>query len=239
MSCPTAKQLLWRIVTFARDALAPNGCVFCDNSEYSVAICAHCRKLLPLAERGCQRCAVALAAEQPPGVSCAGCQLDPPMFSKAVAALHYAFPVDAALKAFKFDGQLYYAPAFASLLLPLLQSHFVDTDALVPVPLHRWRHAYRGFNQATEICRLLSRAAGVPMDRAVRRIRATASQSGLDAAARRRNLKRAFVVNKPLRCRRPVIIDDVMTTGATCRQISRLLVDAGAESVGVLVVARA
>jgi predicted amidophosphoribosyltransferase len=70
-------------------------------------------------------------------------------------------------------------------------------------------------------------------------VRATPSQSGLAAAARRRNLRNAFTARKPLRFFNPVIVDDVMTTGETCRQIARVLVDAGAKSVGVLVVARA
>ncbi len=161
------------------------------------------------------------------------------MFCKTVAALKYAFPADSALKAFKFNGQLHYAPAFASLLLPLLKREFADADALLPVPLHRWRHARRGFNQASEVTRLLARESKLPVLRTVQRIRATPSQSGLGAAERRRNLKGAFALRTPLSCRYPVIVDDVMTTGETCRQLSRLLIEAGAESVGVLVVARA
>jgi hypothetical protein len=128
------------------------------------------------------------------------------MFCKTVAALKYEFPADSALKAFKFNGQLHYAPAFASLLLPLLKHEFADADALLPVPLHRWRHARRGFNQAAEIAKLLARASGLPMLRTIERIRATSSQSGLDAAERRRNLKGAFALRKPLSCRHPVIV---------------------------------
>jgi ComF family protein len=161
------------------------------------------------------------------------------MFCKTVAAMKYAFPADTALKAFKFNGQLHYAPAFASLLLPLLTRDFAAADALLPVPLHRWRHAKRGFNQATEIAKPLARATGLPILRTIRRIRATPSQSGLDADQRRSNLKGAFALSGALPCRYPVIVDDVMTTGETCRQLSRLLIEAGAESVGVLVVARA
>lgn len=161
------------------------------------------------------------------------------MFCKTVAALKYAFPADSALKAYKFNAQLHYAPAFASLLSPLLKREFVDADALIPVPLHRWRHAKRGFNQATEIAKPLARASGLPIVLTMQRIRSTPSQSGLDAAERRRNLNGAFAIRAPLSCRHPVIVDDVMTTGETCRQVSRLLIEAGAESVGVLVVARA
>ncbi|MGH8166727.1 MAG: ComF family protein, partial [Woeseiaceae bacterium] len=78
-----------------------------------------------------------------------------------------------------------------------------------------------------------------PLLRNVRRVRRTRPQSGLDRAARRRNVKEAFAVRGPLHCRRPLIVDDVMTTGETCRQLARELLEAGAVSVGVLTVARA
>jgi predicted amidophosphoribosyltransferase len=77
------------------------------------------------------------------------------------------------------------------------------------------------------------------MIRSIRRTRSTPSQSGLNAAARRRNLSDAFAVRGKLKYRYPVIVDDVMTTGETCHQLARVLREAGAESVGVLVVARA
>jgi ComF family protein len=151
----------------------------------------------------------------------------------------YQFPVDAALKAFKFGHALYYVPAFAELLLAEFLLSFEHSDALVPVPLHRWRHATRGFNQAIELCRPLCQGTGLPVLRNVRRIRRTPSQSGLDAGSRRRNLKNAFAVEGAFSARYPLIVDDVMTTGETCRQLARTLLEAGAVSVDVLTVARA
>jgi ComF family protein len=125
------------------------------------------------------------------------------------------------------------------LLLAELSLHFPDVDALVPVPLHRRRHVARGFNQAHELCRPLVRRTGLPLVRDARRIRPTAPQTGLDAVARRRNLRNAFVVVRKLRCRHPLIVDDVMTTGETCRQLALALLKAGAATVNVLTVARA
>jgi ComF family protein len=180
-----------------------------------------------------------MAAQQPGGVPCAHCQIQPPPYLKARAPLVYAFPADNALKALKFRRQLWYVPAFASLLLPLLQEEFPDCDALVPVPLHGWRQAKRGFNQAFEICRPLRKASGLRIVTDIKRVRATRSQSGLCAAARRKNLRDAFAVPEHLTCRRPLVIDDVITTGATVTQLARILLKAGAESVSVLAVARA
>jgi hypothetical protein len=87
-----------------------------------------------------------VTAEQPVGVFCADCQSSPLLFDWARSPLRYAFPVDTALKALKFKRQVMYAPALATILLPTLHEAFLHVDALVPVPLHRLRHATRGFN---------------------------------------------------------------------------------------------
>jgi len=149
----------------------------------------------------------------------------------------YSFPVDTALKAMKFRRQLMYAPAFASLLLPTLIGEFCECDALVAVPLHRWRHITRGFNQAAELVGELAAKTGLPIIDQALRIRSTRTQSGLSAEARRQNLRNAFEVRGPLGARYPLIIDDVMTTGATCEQLATSLLAAGAKKVSVLTVA--
>jgi predicted amidophosphoribosyltransferase len=89
------------------------------------------------------------------------------------------------------------------------------------------------------LSKTIARAAKTPILGNVYRIRRTVSQSGLTAAERRRNLAHAFVVAGRLKCKRPLIIDDVMTTGETCRQLASTLLLAGATQVGVLTVARA
>lgn len=157
---------------------------------------------------------------------------------KARAPLVYDFPVDNVLKAIKFRRQLWYIPAFAGLLLPSLRNEFAGVDALLPVPLHRWRQMTRGFNQALELCRPLQKATGLPVNTQAVRVRATTAQTGLNATARKRNLRNAFAVPGKLRCRHPLIIDDVITTGETCSQLATVLLRAGAQSVSVLTVAR-
>lgn len=216
----------------------PDRCVFCGGDAFG-CLCFSCRADLPQIVNPCGRCDEPQAAPAPGDVDCAACQLRPPPFYRARAAVLYAFPVDAALKSFKFGHALYYVPAFAELLLAEFLLSFENEDALVPVPLHHWRYAARGFNQATELCKLLSRATGLPILRNVKRIRRTVPQSGLDAASRRKNLKNAFAVRGALRSHHPLIVDDVLTTGETCRQLALTLLHAGAVSVGVLTVARA
>ena len=219
--------------------LVPTVCVFCAQPVHAERICAGCRQDLPRLGAACAACCEPLPAQPDAPLSCARCQQRPPPWSECVAALPYEWPVDNALKALKFRAQLSYAAAFAEILLPLFDTHFPEVDALCPVPLHRWRQARRGFNQAYELCRPLARARGLPISSALRRVRATAAQSGLGRAARKRNLRAAFEVRADLACRFPLLIDDVMTTGETCWQLSELLLANGAEQVAVLVVARA
>jgi ComF family protein len=162
-----------------------------------------------------------------------------PLFVAALAPLEYSFPVDAALKALKFKRRLDYAPAFAELLRRMISQLPDDIDALLPVPLHWRRHAMRGFNQAVELCGPLRKQMGLPVLSNLKRVKDTAKQSGLDADERRRNLQDAFVATAPVEIRHVLIIDDVITTGETCRQLATVVLAAGAKKVSVLAVARA
>ncbi len=215
--------------------ILPQLCVLCGVNVDEAYFCAACRTDLPWIGTCCEKCGQPL----PAGAHCANCQLHPPQFEKAVAPLVYTFPVDSAIKALKFKRQLYLAPAFGDLLVPLLEDAFPDVDALLPVPLHRLRHAHRGFNQAAELCRPLRDKSGLPIVCNVNRVRATPPQTGLRAAERRRNMTAAFEVSGALNARHVLVIDDVITTGETCRQLSAALLAAGVGRVSVLAIARA
>ncbi len=227
----------------AQKLLRRFSCVFCGQSgcvadSVGNTVCDRCLQVLPRNEIFCERCGQPLITAQLQGVMCASCQAHVPAYFKARAPFRYAFPVDSALKALKFRRQLMYAPAFATLLLPSLAESFSDVDCLVAVPLHRRRQAGRGFNQATELCRTLVKHTNLPVFTQVKRTRHTSSQSGLSAAARQSNLRNAFTIRGNLTERYPLIIDDVITTGATCEYLARALLAAGARRVSVLTVAR-
>ncbi len=112
-------------------------------------------------------------------------------------------------------------------------------EVLVPVPLHRARLAERGYNQALEIARVLSRGLGLPVDHGCcERILATLPQAGLDEGARRRNIRGAFSARRPLSWRHLAILDDVVTTGNTVEELARVLRRAGAARIEVWAVAR-
>ena len=179
---------------------------------------------------------------------CAGCSEDLPWlesawplapYCTAVAPLAYEFPVDAAIKALKFKRRLWYGPALAQLLNRSIDALPEDIDAALPVPLHWRRQWWRGFNQAREIAVPLARQLGVSLIGGVRRTRATRPQSGLSAGERHRNLRGAFVARGRCHARHVLIVDDVITTGATVAQLARVVLDSGAGKVSAIAVARA
>lgn len=209
-------QLLRRLDS----AILPPRCALCGmgcDDEYA-SLCSGCRDDLPFSRDPAQ-------PHAPLAVT--------------VAPLQYTFPLDAAIKALKFGRKLYYVPMFAALLVDAFRHLPPNVDALLPVPLHWWRHVTRGFNQSEELCKPLRRASGLPMLRCVARRRATAFQSGLRASERRNNLRGAFRMRKPLGYRHIVIVDDVITTGETASELARLLLSHGARSVSALALARA
>ena len=187
---------------------------------------------------------------EPERYICKGCDEDLPRvaspptpvsspFDVEVAPLAYEFPVDVAIKALKFQRRLFYAPAFSGLLCAASRMLPDDIDAVLPVPLHWRRRWFRGFNQAHEIAKPVAKKLGVPILSNVRRKRATPFQSGLSARERAKNLQSAFAVRGELSGEHVLIVDDVITTGATMRQLARVVKKAGATNVSALAIARA
>jgi ComF family protein len=156
----------------------------------------------------------------------------------------YGDLVREAIHAFKFGGRRGLANPLGDLLAGVGLSALPGAapDALVPVPLHPRRARERGYDQALLLAGRLERAWGVPVvaDVLLRAV-PTRPQTDLDAAARRRNVRDAFAVRRaePIAGRHIVLVDDVLTTGATAGECARTLYGAGAAAVGVLTVARA
>jgi ComF family protein len=217
--------------------LWPARCLLCgDPGDAGRDLCAACRASLPWNRAACARCALPLPASAP---VCGACLRQPPPVEATQAVFVYGFPVDRLLPRLKFHGGL----AAGRLLAQLAADGFAHAqrpDALVPVPLHRARLRQRGYDQALELARPLARQLGLSLRTdLLRRIRATAPQSRLDAAARRRNLHDAFNVRSqaPLPAH-VALFDDVMTTGATLHAAARALRRAGVARVDAWVCAR-
>lgn len=199
-------------------------------------LCRECTRTLPWNRCACLRCALPLPVPAP---ACGDCLQQPPPLHEAHAALRYGFPVDRLLPRLKFHADL----ACGRLLSQLMIEAFAGLpppEALMPLPLHRRRLRSRGYDQALELARPLSHALGIPMlDGVLLRHRATAPQSQLDAAARRRNLRGAFAVSQRGALPTHVaLVDDVMTTGATLHAAAKTLRRAGVARVDAWLCAR-
>ncbi len=224
----------------------PQACLLCDIPGRGQPLCQGCRQDLPWNTSACELCALPVPTGQ---TCCAACLQKPPLQTRTLAPLRYEFPADHLVAGLKYHGRLAHAPLLGKLLGELLYQRIADKrmqapDLLLPVPLHRTRLGERGYNQAMEIARPLARQLRLPLEiRLLTRHRATAAQMQLDAAQRARNPRGAFRIEKErLAALKPpqhvAVIDDVMTTGTTLAEITRLLRDAGIPEISLLVVAR-
>ncbi|WP_395944106.1 ComF family protein [Brevundimonas sp.] len=174
---------------------------------------------------------------------CAACVAQPYAFGRARAACVYDEASRGLILRFKHGDQQQFAPLFARWIGRAAAELVESADAVVPVPLHPFRLLSRRFNQAAEIARPLARAAGRDyLPDALVRTAHTTSQGGKSRRGRRLNVKAAFAVTEAgrrrIRGRRILLIDDVLTTGATGEACARALIDAGARAVDLAVVAR-
>jgi ComF family protein len=175
---------------------------------------------------------------------CAACRRRPPAFDAGAVACDYEGSLRAIIHAFKYDGRRSLARPLGALLRNAGAQVLDGADAVVPVPLHPWKRLRRGFNQSSDLAREL----GPPVRPLLWRRRATPPQAGLTPRERRRNVRGAFALtpwrsrgdrNEAIDGRTLVLIDDVMTTGATLDACARVLKQAGAREVRTLTLARA
>jgi ComF family protein len=221
-------------------SVLPLRCLLCGaNGVAGRDLCAGCARDCRVNSPSCPRCALPLATPAP---LCGECLEREPPFSAAWAPYRYGHPLDLLEARFKFRNDLAAGRVLADLMVER-----ADSDAparpvmLVAVPLHASRLRERGYNQALELAKALSAAFRIPLaSDLLMRVRATAAQTGLDAAARRRNLRGAFVIAGSRDMPEHVaLVDDVMTTGATLRECARVLRRAGVARVDAWALARA
>lgn len=177
------------------------------------------------------------------GALCAGCLAKPPRFTTARAAFVYNDASRDLVLSFKHGGRTENLSRFAAQLRRAGRRVLPNANLIVPVPLHRTRRIKRRYNQSTLLGRALARVTNASFEPdALRRIRATASQGGQSASGRKRNVQGAFAVKEPgkerLQGANIILIDDVMTTGATLDACASVLLRSGANRVDALCLAR-
>jgi ComF family protein len=228
------------------DRLFPPLCIACRMAVGAPgALCAACWQQVRFLDGAmCECCGLPFEVDPGAGTLCAGCHLRPPAFDKARAVMRYDTHSRGPILALKYGDRLDLTPGFAGWLNCSGRLLVGETDVIVPVPLHRGRLWRRRYNQSAELARALARLTGKPVDfAALVRSRATPSQGTMPSAkARRRNVLSAFEVpprhKTAIAGRNLLLIDDVLTTGATVDACARALKRAGVAKVLVLTLAR-
>lgn len=213
-------------------------CQFCgEPAGKEKEICGFCRSNLPWNTACCLRCGVALPSATE---SCGSCLKKPPPVDQTLSLCRYEAGAKKLIQSLKFHAHHPAARLMGELLADRIQSLRDLPEMIIPVPLHRSRYVERGFNQALEIARPISKKLGIPIGFGLaKRNRNTAPQSGLDARERRKNLKNAFSVKKQRLPQSIVIVDDVITTGSTVNELAQTLRRHGVKQVEAWSFARA
>ena len=225
------------------NAVLPPQCLACNASVDSPGnLCAACFSTFTfITPPYCDCCGVPLETPVVDDVLCGACLKDPPDFAHARAVFLYADTSKHLILKLKHGDRTDAAVSLARWMQSAGGPLIDVCDLIVPVPLHRWRLVSRMYNQAALLANALGKATGKPaVPDALVRVKATPVQGGLDRIARRRNVARAFAAknSKTVEGKRVLLIDDVLTTGATASACAQTLLGAGAASVNVLVVAR-
>lgn len=209
-----------------------------------VGLCASCWSKLSLIEKPyCARLGIPFTYDPGPGLLSMEAIANPPAYERARAAVRYDEVARALVVAFKFSDRLDLAPMMGRWMARAGRELLADSDGLLPVPLH-WRRLWaRRFNQAAALAGAISEMSGVPvLHGAINRVRATPQQVGLSKSERAGNVQGAFQVPAERKAQiagqKLVLIDDVLTSGATVDTCARALLRAGAARVDVLVFAR-
>lgn len=227
------------LLTTVLDVFLPHHCLLCNQQNVNARLCQGCRRDLPWLGPACRRCALPLpmAVE-----SCGHCLSKSPSFDYCRAAFCYASPVDRLIGQLKNQGRLSAGRLLCDLLVDGIHASAAPTsmpDLIAPVPLHWQRQLKRGFNQASFIAERLAGELNIRLTAIAKRHHATPKQQQLNRKQRLQNLRNAFVIDAArVADRHVVIVDDVITTGATAEALSRQLKQAGARQVDVWALAR-
>jgi ComF family protein len=228
----------------ALDIALPTLCVACREPVAGDGVCANCwAKLSFIAPPFCARLGIPFVYDPGPGILSMQAIADPPAYQRARAAVRYDDVARTLVHQLKYYDRTDLAPAMGRWMARAGRELLDEGDILVPVPLH-WRRGFsRRFNQSGALARSISRHSGVAVSRdALRRIRPTEHQIGLSRAERATNVQGAFKVVPERRAeiqgRRVILVDDVLTSGATADACARALLRAKAAQVDVLVFAR-
>jgi ComF family protein len=232
------------VLRAALDLALPRLCAVCREPVDGQGLCPACWSKLSFITRPyCERLGIPFVYDPGPGILSMEGIADPPAYQRARAAVRFDEISRALVHALKYGDRLDLAPMMGRWLSQAGRELLDDADALVPVPLHWRRRWARRFNQSVVLAAEVSAASGVPIAAgALKRVKFTAQQVGLSRSERTANVQGAFRVppdgKAAIAGRRLVLVDDVLTSGATVEGCAKALLRAGARNVDVLVFAR-
>lgn len=224
----------------------PSRCLICerpiDSSRRSPLCLEHFREIIPAEPPVCSKCGGKMFGESVESLVCEKCRSKTVYYDAGYSAYIYAAALRELIHLFKYAKRRYLQSFLGGLMLDYLREHaeMSQYNAIVPVPLHWWRYCWRGFNQAADLARPLSKQFRIPiLKRSLRRVRYTRPQVGLSPDERKSNIRNAFKVSRPAKIagKNLLLIDDVITSGATLNECARMLKGAGASGVTILTLA--
>lgn len=220
---------------FFRHMSLAQPCVLCGSMSRHGLWCNACERGLPFLRAPlCLVCATPI----PDGAACGHCLAHPPKFCRTTAVFAYTFPINKLIQKLKYGDQLALAEILAKQLAYRVDRTHLP-DCIIPMPLHTNKLQHRGYNQAMLLAIGLARELDIELlGHACVRVRDTVSQSTLPFKERGRNMRNAFVCNVDLNGKKVVLVDDVMTSGASLNALASTVLKHGAAEVQAWVVAR-
>jgi ComF family protein len=236
-------SLFWQHVL---DLALPPLCLNCDATvSRNQSLCPACWKAINfISDPYCQRCGLPFEVPVETETLCTDCLTEPPDYTQARSVYVYDEASRPMILKFKHGDQLHPAIAMGEWMSKAAAPLLADTDLIVPVPLHPWRLFRRRYNQAAILAQQIGAQSRKPvlLD-GLRRVRHTQSQGHHSRAERHKNIHNAFIVPRALQDKingkKLLLVDDVLTTGATINECSRILQKAGASAIYVVTLARA
>lgn len=236
-----------KLITPILDSLLPSTCCCCDSllrKQTSFGLCEYCHYALPWLGHACSICALPLADHT--ASFCGQCVQKPPAFFSAKIPFRYDYPINQLILDFKFQHKLSRWKTLSQLMIDYLHDEYKDhdfPDAVIPVPMYWKRQFYRGFNQSELLANDIVRAFSLPLLKDIcLRKHHQKTQKDSNKNTRTQNLKNAFSINQRklhlIRNQHLALVDDVVTTSSTVREISDLLISHGAATVVVWSLAR-
>jgi len=212
------------------DFMLPQMCLLCDKEIEKGMICDNCLDYLPLVKPPvCHRCGRPTSS----GTVCYFCRNDSAL-DHGRAWMLFVPPSDKMIYHFKYRSKTRLAHILGRAMAALIQTDHKQrqADTIVPVPLHWWKQLRRGYNQAALLARIISQETGIIRQNKLKRVKNTRSQTRMNEHERQENVLKAFTVSaNGIKNKKVILVDDVLTTGATMNECARVLKERGATEV--------